>query len=153
MTPGNMRTHDTQRAAHLARLRMLAGDEASAAMPHTLTRQITRITGLILAEAEAAGHAVAVTAAEGPRAAAAERFLAARLARMAAAAQDAAAAAERGDAAALRRQLLRFDTLTSAMWAVLAALRPAAPASRQRPHPYRGSGPAVGNRSSGAALR
>lgn len=135
---------------------MLAGDEASAAVPHTLTRQVTHITGMILAEAEAeaAGHAVAVTAAEGPRAAAAERFLAARLARMAAAAQDAAAAAERGDAAALRRQLLRFDTLTSAMWAVLAALRPAAPASRQRPHPYRGSVPSGGDRrSSGAAMR
>lgn len=136
-----MRTHDTQRAAHLARLRMLAGDEASAAGPHVLTRQIRHITGMILAEAEAAGHAVAVTAAEAPRAAAAERFLAARLARMAAAAQDAVAAAERGDAAALRRQLLRFDTLTSAMWAVLTALRPGAPKSGRRPHPYRGSAP------------
>jgi len=75
---------------------MLAGDEASTAVPHVLTQQVTQITGMILTEAEAAGHAVAASMAEGPRAAAADRFLAARLARMAIAAQDAAAAAERG---------------------------------------------------------
>jgi len=145
MTPGDMRTHDAQCAAHLARLRMLAGDEASTAVPHVLTQQVTQITGMILTEAEAAGHAVAASMAEGPRAAAADRFLAARLARMAIAAQDAAAAAERGDAAALRRQLRRFDTLTSAMWAVLTALRPRPPVSRQRPHPLRVSPPSSDN--------
>lgn len=66
MTPGDMRTHDAQCAAHLARLRMLAGDEASTAVPHVLTQQVTQITGMILTEAEAAGHAVAASMAEVP---------------------------------------------------------------------------------------
>jgi len=129
MTPSDTRSHDAHCASHLARLWMLADDEASAAVPDVLTQQVTRITGMILTEAESAGRAVMITMAEGPRAAAAERFLAARLARMASAAQDVTAAARRGDAAALRRQLRWFDTLTSAMWAVLTALRPGPPVS------------------------
>jgi hypothetical protein len=137
----DMRVHHEHCAAHLARLRMLGGDEAGSAPSPALAQQVTQVTSMILAEAEAAGHAVTATMAEGPRAAAAARFLAARLARMAVAAQDAAAAAERGDAAVLLRQLRRLDTLTSAMWAVQATLRPrasgvtpaAAPARRSPP--------------------
>ena len=112
-------------------------------MPRALTQQltqqltqVTQVTGMILTEARAAGHAVAATMAESSRAAAAEWFLAAQLARMAIAAQDAAAAAERGDATMLRRQLRRSDTLVSAMWAVLTALRQRPPVSRQRPHRF-----------------
>jgi hypothetical protein len=145
MTPGDMRTHDKHCAAHLSRLRMLASDEASPGVPGILAQQVTEITGMILAEAEAAGRTVTAATADDPRGAASQRFLAARLARMTVAAQDAVVAAERGDIAVLRRQLHRFDTLTSAMWAVLDALRPVPSMSRQRPLPLRLSPLGIGH--------
>ena len=50
-------------------------------------------------------------------------FLSVRLSRLAAAAGDAIAAAWAGDFTQLRRHLRRFETLTSAIWAVQDAPR------------------------------
>jgi hypothetical protein len=53
-----------------------------------------------------------------------------RLERLAASADDAIAAAREGNSAAMRRHLNRFDTLTSAIWAVQQAVYdPASPGS------------------------
>lgn len=131
--PDHARTQRDRCAAHLARLRMLAADEVGAALPPTLTPQLSQVTATILAEAEAAGQAVVATMADDRRAAEAARFLSPRLARMATAAQDAATAAQRGDAAALSRQVRRFETLTKAMWTVQANLRPRRPERSSRP--------------------
>jgi hypothetical protein len=109
---------------HLATLRLLAHAEATATLSPGASQQVAGVTGLILAETEAAGHAVVAALKGERRAAAAGRFLAARLARMTRAADDALRAAERGDAGTLRRQLRRFDTLTSATWTVQMALHP-----------------------------
>jgi hypothetical protein len=133
--PDDMRAHHLYCTAHLARLRLEAEAETERGvpLPPALAQQVTQVTRMILAEAEAeaeaeaGGRALMGTMADSRGATKAARFLAARLTRMAVAAHDAVAAAERGDAAALRRQLRRFDTLTSAMWTVQAALHPKPP--------------------------
>jgi hypothetical protein len=118
---------------HLARLRLLAEAETTATLSRGASQQVDGVTGLILAETEAAGHAVVAAMQGEHRAAAAGRFLGARLARMTTAAADARQAAEHGDAAALRRQLRRFDTLTSATWTVQLALHPRSRGHRAGP--------------------
>ncbi len=118
-------------AAELAWLRMLAAEQAGAALPPVFAQQLSRVMSAILTEAETAAQALAASAPDGRRAVEATRFLSTRLARMATAAQDAASAAECGDAGALRQQLHRFEALTTAMWAVQASLRPAGRAGQQ----------------------
>jgi hypothetical protein len=56
-------------------------------------------------------------------------FLDVRLSRLAAAADDAIAAAWAGDFTQLRRHLPRFETLTSAIWAVHDTTQPGPAAS------------------------
>jgi hypothetical protein len=96
---------------YLLRLLMLARDDAATLTCQSLTEFI-RATEAILAEAEAAGRDAC--AAAGP----AGTFLSVRLSRLTAAADDLIAAAWAGDSAQLRRQLHRFDVLTSAIWTV-----------------------------------
>ena len=108
---------------------MLARAETEVPLPWLMAAEVIRATGAILAEAEAAGHE-AMTAAEVGLDTGI--FLGARLSRLASAASDAVAAAWAGDLAQLRRHLARFDTLTSAIWAVQDAGRPRATASGSR---------------------
>ena len=101
---------------HLLRLRMLTG-MAEAPLPWLAVAEVTRATEAILAEVEAAVRAVT---GGGPGTGI---FLDVRLSRLAAAADDAIAAAWAGDFTQLRRHLPRFETLTSAIWAVQEAPR------------------------------
>jgi hypothetical protein len=125
------RTHDHQALClpYLITLRMLARSEAEMPPPWLAAAEVVRATGAILAEAEAAGREAQTAAAVGLDTGI---FLGARLTRLASAASDAIAAAWAGDFAQLRRHLARFDTLTSAIWAVQDAGRPrtTAPGSR-----------------------
>lgn len=130
-SPDVIRTCHQRCLPHLAALRLLA--QAEAAVSPGASQQVDGVTGLILAETEAAGHAVVAAMNGERRTAAAGHFLAARLARMTGAAADALRAAECGDAAALRRQLRRFDTLTSATWTVQIALHPRSRGHRPGP--------------------
>ena len=104
--------HQARCQPHLLRLQMLARDEAGTTLASHLLTEVVQATEAIVAEAEAAGRAAA---AAGP---AAGTFLSVRLSRLAAAADDVIAAAWAGDSAQLRRHLLRFDVLTSAIWTV-----------------------------------
>jgi hypothetical protein len=101
---------------HLLRLRMLVGTP-EAPLPWLAVAEVTRATEAILAEVEAAVRAVT---GGGPGTGI---FLDVRLSRLAAAADDAIAAAWAGDFTQLRRHLPRFETLTSAIWAVQEAPR------------------------------
>jgi len=85
--------HEARCQPHMLSLRMIAGYEAGTA----LSRQ-------------AVGEVIQATEAT------------VRLSRLAAAADDVIAAASAGDAAQLRRQLRRFDVLTSAIWTVQEAV-------------------------------
>ncbi|HTT53804.1 MAG TPA: hypothetical protein VMH35_20610 [Streptosporangiaceae bacterium] len=129
--PGPRAEHD-RCAAELAWLRMLAAEEAGMVLPAVFAQQLSQVMSAILAEAETTAQAVAASVPDRRRAVEATRFLSARLARMATAAQDAAAAAECGDVGALRRQLHRFETLTTAMWTVQAAFLPRMDGAGQR---------------------
>ena len=100
-------------------------DHQARCLPHLLTlRMLARFTPeaplpwLAVAEVEAA--VLAVTG-DGPDFPGAGIFLGARLSRLAGTADDAIAAAGAGDFTQLRTQLRRFDTLTSAIWAVQGA--------------------------------
>lgn len=117
-----IRDHQARSQPHVLRLRMLAHTEAGVALPRRVILEVVRATHAIIAEAEAAG-----AAAGGRREAEAGTFLRVRLNRLAAAADEAIAAARGGDAAVLRRHLHRFDTLTSAVWAVQHAVYGHAP--------------------------
>jgi hypothetical protein len=139
-----MRGYYARCAAHLARLRLLARQDAGAPLPPGAAGDVGQAASVIVAEADAAGHAAVAAVAESDRNSAAV-FLATRQARLAAAADDVVAAAEDGSAAALSRHLRRFEALTSALWTVQLAIcaragrrpRPAllpAPASLMR-HP------------------
>ena len=122
----------------LARLRLLARQDAGAPLPPGAAGEVGHAATAIVAEADAAGHAAVAAVAESGRNSAAV-FLAARQARLAAAADDVVAAAEDGSAAALSRHLRRFEALTSALWTVQLAI--CAPADR-RPQPAHLAAPA-----------
>ncbi|HEV2255255.1 MAG TPA: hypothetical protein VGS06_18900 [Streptosporangiaceae bacterium] len=118
--------HQARCLVHLISLRMLAHSEPGAPLPRRVVVEIARATGVVVAEAEAAGQAV-LTAGPGDPHRGDGTFLRVRLDRLAAAAEDAVAAARAGDSAELRRHLRRFDTLTTAIWTVQDALYGALP--------------------------
>jgi len=107
--------HQARCLPHVLRLRMLARDVMEAPFSLLAVAEVTGATEAILAEAEAAAREARAAAGSGPGLGV---FLGARLSRLAVAADDAIAAASAGDLAQLRRQLRRFDVLTSAIWAV-----------------------------------
>ena len=105
---------------HLLTLRMLARYTPEVPLPWLAAAEVTGATEAILAEVRAAVRAVT---GGGPDRPGAGIFLGTRLSRLAAAADDAIAAAWAGDFTQLRTHLRRFDTLTSAIWAVQDASR------------------------------
>ena len=107
--------HQARCRPHLLMLRMLAGDDAETPTRWLAMAEVARATAAILAEVEAAGREVRAAAGGGPDPGV---FLSVRLSRLAAAAGDAVAAAGAGDFTQLRRQLRRFEALTSAIWTV-----------------------------------
>jgi hypothetical protein len=110
-----MEDHRARCVPHLLRLRMLVREQTEAPLPWLAAAEVIRATDAILAEAEAAGCEARAAAGGGPGPGI---FLGVRLSRLTAAADDAIAAARVGDFTQLRRHLCRFDTLTSAIWAV-----------------------------------
>jgi hypothetical protein len=118
--------HQARCLTHLITLRMLAQTEPGALLPRRVVVEIARATGAIVAEAKAACQAV-LTAGPGDPHRGDDAFLRVRLDRLAAAAEDAVAAARAGDSAGLRRNVRRFDTLTTAIWTVQDALYGAHP--------------------------
>ena len=114
--------HQARCVAPLISLRMLAQGEAGTPLPRWVAVEVAEATGTVLAEAEAAGLIVLAAAGLGGGHSGEETFLRVRLDRLAAAADDAVAAARARDFGELRLQLHRFDTLTSAIWTVEAAV-------------------------------
>jgi hypothetical protein len=116
-----IRDHQARCLPYLLTLRMLARDDAETPFPWLARVEVTRATGAILAEAEAAGREVWAVTGGGPGTII---FLGVRLRRLATAADDAIAAAGAGDFARMRRHLRRFEALTSAIWEVQDGARP-----------------------------
>jgi len=111
---------------HLLTLRMLVRDTPEPPPPWLAAADVTRATKAILAEVETAVRTVTgggPGSPDSPGSPGAGIFLSVRLSRLAAAADDAIAAAGAGDFTQLRCHLRRFDTLTSAIWAVQDASR------------------------------
>ena len=102
----------------LISLRMLAQGEAGVPLPRWVVVEAARMTGTVLAEAEAASRAVLTAAGFGSGQQGDETFLRVRLDRLAAAARDAITAARAGDSGEMGQHLRRFDALTSAIWTV-----------------------------------
>jgi hypothetical protein len=113
-----IKDHQARCLASLISLRMLAQGEAGTPLPRWVVVEIAQATGMVLAEAEAAGRAVLTSASVSGDRPGDGTFLRVRLDRLAAAANDAIAAARAGDSAEMRRHLHRFDALTSAIWTV-----------------------------------
>ena len=107
--------HEARCLPHLLVLRMLASDDDEVPSPWLAMASVAQATDAILAEAETAGREARAAKGDGPGPGI---FLSVRLSRLAAAAGDAVAAAGAGDFTQLRRHLRRFETLTSAIWAV-----------------------------------
>ena len=120
---GQLEDHQARCLPHLLTLRMLARDTPEAPLPWLTVAEVTRATETILAEVEAAVRAVTGGGPGSPGSPGTGIFLDVRLSRLAAAADDAIAAAWAGDFTQLRRHLPRFETLTSAIWAVQEAPR------------------------------
>jgi len=120
---GQLEDHRTRCLPHLLTLRMLARDTPEAPLPWLAVAEVTQATEAILAEVEAAVRAVTGGGPGGTAGPGIGIFLGVRLSRLAAAADDAIAAAGAGDFTELRCHLRRFDTLTSAIWAVQATSR------------------------------
>jgi hypothetical protein len=99
----------------LLALRLLARGEAVTELPRRAATEVAQATGAVLAEVKAADYDVRACVQGSPGT---ETLLEARLNRLATAAADALAATLAGDPAEMRRQLDRFDTLTSAIWTV-----------------------------------
>jgi hypothetical protein len=118
--------HQARCLPHLVALRMIARDDAEAPSPWLVKTEVAGATEAILAEAEAAGREVRAATGGGPDTGI---FFGVRLIRLAAAADDAIAAAGAGDFTQLRRNLRRFETLTSAIWAVHDTTQPGPAAS------------------------
>lgn len=110
--------HQARCLPHMLRLRMLARDEAQAALPWHAVLEVFQATEAILAEAEAAGRGVRDARAAAGDDRGAGTFLSVRLNRLATAADDLVLAAGSGDFAQLRRHLHRFEVLTTAIWTV-----------------------------------
>ena len=115
--------HQARCLPHLLTLRMLARYTPEAPLPWLAAAEVTQATEAILAEVEAAVQAVTGSGAGSLGSPGTGMFLGVRLSRLAAAANDAIAAAGAGDFTQLRAHLRRFDTLTSAIWAVQDASR------------------------------
>jgi hypothetical protein len=115
------------RRPHLALLAVLTDSQPGAPLPAGAAAEVAEAAGEILAQAEAA-----VSEAVAGRHPATGEFLTARLTRLKAAADDAVAAARGGDAADLRACVLRFGTLTSALWTVREAVVIPAPRDPRR---------------------
>jgi hypothetical protein len=107
---------------HLLRLRLLAG-LPEAPLPWLAVTEVTRATKAILAEVEVAVRAVTGGGPGNQGSPGTGIFLGVRLSRLAAAGDEAITAAGAGDFTQLRSHLRRFDTLTSAIWAVQDASR------------------------------
>ena len=113
-----IKDHQARCLASVISLRMLAQGEAGVPLPRWVVVEVAQATGTVLAEAEDAGRAVLTAvgiAGDHPRDG---TFIGVRLDRLAVAANDAIAAARAGDYGEMRRQLRRFDVLTSAIWTV-----------------------------------
>jgi hypothetical protein len=115
--PDQISDHESRCLADLITLRMLAHGEAGTPLPRWVVVEVARSTGAVLAEAEAAARAVQHAASRGPNPRD-ETFLRVRLERLTASADEAIAAARAGNSAEMRHHLIRFDALTSAIWAV-----------------------------------
>ncbi len=117
-----LRDHQARCVPHMAMLHMFAGRAADAPLPSDAVEQVTRATGAVLAEAEAAGRAALAAMTGNGHHPASLSLLTARQARLEHAAADAIAsareAAHGGNIAALRQRLQRFEALTAAMWTV-----------------------------------
>ena len=111
--------HQARCLPHLLMLRMLASDDAEAPSPWVAMAKVAQATDAVLAEAETAGREARAVGGAGPGSGI---FLGVRLSRLAVAAGDAVTAAGAGDFTQLRRHLRRFETLTSAIWAVQGAV-------------------------------
>ena len=120
---GQLEDHQARCLPHLLTLRMLARDTPEAPLPWLAAAEVTRATEAILAEVEAAVRAATGGGPDATGGRCPGIFLSVRLSRLAAAADDAIAAAGAGDFTQLRRHLPRFETLTSAIWAVQDAPR------------------------------
>ena len=112
--------HQARCLPHLLTLQMLARYTPEAPLPWLAVAEVTQATEAIVAEVEAAVRAVT---GGGPDRPGTGIFLGTRLSRLAAAADDAIVAAGAGDFTQLRGHLRRFDSLTSAIWAVQDASR------------------------------
>jgi hypothetical protein len=110
--------HQARCETRLARLWMLADATGDGTLPRPVATEVRKATNAIIAEAEAAGRAALAATAGHRGELAAETFLLVRLTRLAEAADQAVSAASTMDANGLRRHLHRFDSLSSAMWAV-----------------------------------
>jgi hypothetical protein len=108
-------SHQARCLPHLLTLRMLASDDGEPPSPKRARAEVAHATSAILCEAEAAACEAQVAAGGGPDPGV---FLSVRLNRLAASASDAVTVAGTGDFAQLSRHLRRFETLTSAIWAV-----------------------------------
>jgi hypothetical protein len=113
-----IREHRARCLAPLISLRMLAQGEAGVPLPRWVVVEVAQATGMVLAEAEAAGRAALAAVGLGGNHPGDETFLRVRLDRLAAAADRAIAAARAGDSGEMRAHLRRFGALTSAMWTV-----------------------------------
>jgi len=113
-----IKDHQARCLASLISLRMLAQGEAGVPLPRWVVVEVAQATSVVLAEAEAAGRAALTAAGVNSDHPGDGTFLRVRLDRLAAAADDAIAAARAGDSGEMRRDLRRFDTLTSAIWMV-----------------------------------
>ena len=107
--------HQARCLPHLLTLRVLASHNTEVPSPWLAMAEVAHATDAILAEAEAAGREVRTAVGGGPGPGI---LLSVRLNRLAAGADDAVASAGAGDFSRLRRQLRRFEALTSAIWAV-----------------------------------
>jgi hypothetical protein len=129
-----IRDHQARCVAPLIALRMLALGETEVPLPRWVVVEVAQATGSVMAEAEAAGRAALSAVGTGSGHSGNGTFLQVRLDRLAVAASDAIDAARAGDYGEMRRHLLRFDALTSAIWTVEDAL--------SGRHPASGTGPA-----------
>lgn len=113
-----IRDHQARCRQHLLRLHLLARDQAGATARQVAV-EVEQAASAVLDEVAVSLTPAAVADGRDPGAGS---LLAARLARLRAAADEVVAAARDGDAAGLRRQVRRFDALTSAMWTVQHAI-------------------------------
>ena len=126
--------HQANCLVPLISLQMLAQGEAGTPLPRWAVVEVAQATSTVLAEAEAAGHAILSAAGVQSDHPEAWTFLRVRLDRLATAADDAITAAREGDTGAMRKHLRRFDALTSAIWTVQDAVYGSpGPAPRRTP--------------------